>query len=198
MRKALLLFAAVLSGLILANGAIFAAVRNVQDNHTVTYNVIDSNGDHVSGQTVALKIQKVSNGYWYDFNDSTFKASGWTAKSTNLSEDSTEGFYYYLFNPPASEAGAEQYRFCVDNGSATYGDHQCETIDYQDLSSGGSSAAAIADAVWDEAISGHLSAGSTGEKLNNASSAGNPWDTDISSGYSGKAGAYLRTLYRQR
>lgn len=189
-------FATVLIGLILAHAAAYGSVRAVQDNHTVTYNVIDFNGDHVSGQTVALKIQKVSNGHWFDFNDSTFKASGWTSKSTNLSEDSTEGFYYYLFNPPASETTADQYRFCVDNASATYGDHQCEVVSYQEFS--GSSAAAIADAVWDEAISGHLSAGTTGEKLNNASAAGNPWDTDISSGYAGKAGAYLRTLYRQR
>lgn len=189
-------FATVLIGLILAHAAAYGSVRNVQDNHTVTYNVIDSNGDHVTGQTVALKIQKVSSGHWFDFNDSTFKGSGWTSKSTNLSEDSTEGFYYYLFNPPASESSADQYRFCVDNASVTYGDHQCEIVSYQEFS--GSSAAAIADAVWDEAISGHLSAGTTGEKLNNASAAGNPWDTDITSGYSGKAGEFLRTLYRQR
>jgi hypothetical protein len=56
------------------------------------------------------------------------------------------------------------------------------------------STTAIADAVWDEAIAGHTGAGSTGEALNNASSAGNPWATDISSGYTGQAGEVLRLI----
>jgi uncharacterized protein YjbJ (UPF0337 family) len=42
-------------------------------------------------------------------------------------------------------------------------------------SGSGASAADIADAVWDEAIAGHLTAGSTGDSLNNATAAGNPW-----------------------
>lgn len=168
----------------------FAGDRNIQDNNMVAYNVIDANGDHVSGQTVTLKIKKISNGYWFDFSDSTFKVSGWTSKSVNMSEDSTEGYYYYLFNPPASETAAEQYQFCVDNASGTYGDHQCEVISYQDF--------AGAAAVWDLPISGHTTSGTTGEKLNNASAAGNPWDTDISSGYTGKAGEWVRKLYRMR
>jgi hypothetical protein len=40
-------------------------------------------------------------------------------------------------------------------------------------------ASAIADAVWDEALSGHLSAGSTGTALNAAGSAGAPWSTSL-------------------
>jgi len=35
--------------------------------------------------------------------------------------------------------------------------------------------AIVADAVWDEAIAGHLGAGSTGAALNGAGAAGNPW-----------------------
>lgn len=41
----------------------------------------------------------------------------------------------------------------------------------------------IADQVWDEALAGHLSAGSTGEQLNNAASAGNPWASIIEGSY---------------
>jgi hypothetical protein len=49
--------------------------------------------------------------------------------------------------------------------------------------------AAIADAVWDEAISGHLSAGSTGNALNAAGSAGDPWTTTLPGAYgAGTAG----------
>ena len=36
---------------------------------------------------VTVGIHRVTDGYWYDFNDSTFKASGWTTKHKSLSED---------------------------------------------------------------------------------------------------------------
>jgi hypothetical protein len=50
-------------------------------------------------------------------------------------------------------------------------------------------AAGIADAVWDEAISGHLTAGSTGAALNAAGSAGDPWSTLLPGAYgAGTAG----------
>jgi len=47
----------------------------------------------------------------------------------------------------------------------------------------------IADAVWDEALSGHLSSGSTGNALNAAGSAGDPWATALPGAYgAGTAG----------
>jgi hypothetical protein len=53
-------------------------------------------------------------------------------------------------------------------------------------------AAAIADAVWDEAISGHLTAGTTGLALNSAGSAGDPWSTTIPASYAvGTAGRII-------
>lgn len=56
----------------------------------------------------------------------------------------------------------------------------------------GSFIGAIADGVWDEQIAGHLSAGSTGEKLNAASSAGDPWTTSLPGSYvAGQAGYIL-------
>lgn len=52
--------------------------------------------------------------------------------------------------------------------------------------------AEIADAVWDEAIAGHLSAGSTGLALNSAGSAGDPWSTALPGAYgAGTAGEIL-------
>lgn len=54
------------------------------------------------------------------------------------------------------------------------------------------SAATIADAVWDEAISGHLTAGSTGNALNAAGSAGDPWSTSLPGAYgAGTAGKII-------
>lgn len=53
-------------------------------------------------------------------------------------------------------------------------------------------AAENADAVWDEAISGHLTAGSTGNALNAAGSAGDPWSTSLPGSYgSGTAGKII-------
>ena len=57
------------------------------------------------------------------------------------------------------------------------------------------SAAVIADAVWDEILAGHLGAGTTGEALNNSGGSGNPWITDIATGYSGtQAGNVLNQV----
>lgn len=109
------------------------SARNIQDNHQVIYQIVDLGGNHVTGQTVTLQIKRMSDNFWFDFNDSTFKNAGWTNKTTNLSEDSTDGFYYYLFNPPASETGAEEYQFLVDNGDSTYGDHQSDQVAYQNI-----------------------------------------------------------------
>lgn len=55
--------------------------------------------------------------------------------------------------------------------------------------------AAIADAVWDELIAGHLAAGSTGAALNAAGAAGDPWGIALPGVYAdGTAGERLTTL----
>ena len=47
----------------------------------------------------------------------------------------------------------------------------------------------IVNGVWDEAIAGHLGAGTTGAKLNSAASAGDPWTTALPGAYdAGTAG----------
>ncbi len=54
------------------------------------------------------------------------------------------------------------------------------------------SVGAIAEAVWDEAISGHLGAGSTGAALNAAGGSGDPWATPLPGAYgSGTAGKII-------
>ena len=50
----------------------------------------------------------------------------------------------------------------------------------------------IANAVWDEAIASHLTAGTTGKSLNSASSAGDPWGTALPGAYgAGTAGKII-------
>ncbi len=56
-------------------------------------------------------------------------------------------------------------------------------------------AGAIADAVWDETIGDHLTAGSTGAALNAAGSAGDPWTTTLPGSYTGsQAGKILADI----
>lgn len=57
------------------------------------------------------------------------------------------------------------------------------------------SAATVAGAVWDEAIAGHLTAGTTGEKLNAAASAGDPWSTALPGAYSAGSAGFLVGTY---
>jgi hypothetical protein len=53
------------------------------------------------------------------------------------------------------------------------------------------SAAAIADAVWDELLSGHATVGSTGAALTAAGSSGDPWSTLLPGGYAAGTAGYL-------
>jgi hypothetical protein len=53
----------------------------------------------------------------------------------------------------------------------------------------------IADGIWDEATSGHTTAGTTGKALIDSGAAGNPWSTDLATGYSGtQAGNILNEV----
>ena len=59
---------------------------------------------------------------------------------------------------------------------------------------GAPTAAQIADAVWDEILSGHAVAGSTGEALSAAGASGDPWITALPGSYSaGQAGYIIGT-----
>ena len=50
---------------------------------------------------------------------------------------------------------------------------------------------AVVDGVWNEAIAGHLSAGSTGLALNSAGSAGDPWSTAVPGAYGAGSAGYI-------
>lgn len=60
---------------------------------------------------------------------------------------------------------------------------------------GAPAATEIADQVWDEPLAGHLAAGSTGEALNGAGAAGDPWTTVLPGAYgAGSAGNIIGNL----
>ena len=71
----------------------------------------------------------------------------------------------------------------------------CLKLDGTPFSSNTARMAAVADAVWDEAIAGHAGAGSTGEALAAAGSAGDPWSTALPGAYgAGTAGKLLSDI----
>ncbi len=170
------------------NTASFSEVRDIGDNYKLAYTVLDTDGNHVSGHSVSLKIQKMSNSQWYDFSDSSFKASGWTTLSTTLLEDTTGQFYYYNFDPPASETSAELYSFIINNSSTGYVDHQVVQVSYQNIGTSTfnnssdqvivvtnndktgyalstTNQDSIVDKVWDELQSTHTTTGTLGSYL---------------------------------
>src|SRR5690606_4976797 len=52
-------------------------------------------------------------------------------------------------------------------------------------------AGAVADAVWDEALSEHLDSGSTGAALNASGAAGDPWETTLPGAYGEDTAGYI-------
>lgn len=56
----------------------------------------------VLGQTsssVSIKIMRLSDGFWLDFNDSTFKNSGWTSDVASMTSDDNTVFTYIITVP---------------------------------------------------------------------------------------------------
>lgn len=78
----------------------------------------------------------------------------------------------------------------ADNGTSATFDRTTDSLEVLGAAAP-PSAASIADAVWDEALSGHLSAGSTGEALNAAGGAGDPWVTSLPGSYSAGQAGYI-------
>jgi len=129
MKKTLVEWAVIASLVLFLPVMTFA--RNIGDAFTAVYTCLNSSGSPVTGQSITLKIEKASNGDFFDFNDSTFKNGSWTNKSVTLSEDATEHKYFYLWTPPGTETSPEQYLFIYDNANTTYLDHQVKSVQYQ-------------------------------------------------------------------
>lgn len=86
--------------------------------------VSDSSGSPVSGLAdVLLEMYRKSDGKYFDFNDTTFKSSGWTTRQgamTELSAAYSPGVYYYDFNTTdhSSQFVEESYLMTVTSATA--------------------------------------------------------------------------------
>ena len=122
--------------------------------------------------------------------------AGWDAEVQSEVQDAIEANHLdhllAVTYDPASKPGAADALLNEvienDGGVARFTANALE----QAPSGTGASASAIADAVWDEVLADHLTAGSTGAGLNAAGSAGDPWATALPGAYgSGTAGKII-------
>lgn len=105
----------------------------------------------------------------------------------------------FAFNVTVGDiVAAALAKFFSTNSGTTYASAVSGSVVKEiasNASGGGSSPSTIAAAVWDEPIASHLTAGSTGNKLNSAASAGDPWTTTLPGSYTGsQAGAILPAI----
>lgn len=93
-------------------------------NHRVTVSVTDNQGKPVTGETVSLQIQRVSDDAVYDFSSSSFKFSGWTTRYKTMVYNPGGEYYTYTFSQDAARFSAGEYIMIVSDDSATYGFRQ--------------------------------------------------------------------------
>ena len=102
--------------------------------HVVTYNVTDSNGNHVAGETVRLTLSQPRNNTFFDFSDNMFKAIGSvTTLHRVMSENATGGFYYTTISIDSGTLVSSDIVCTVSNESAIYADNQSETVYFDRL-----------------------------------------------------------------
>lgn len=146
--------------------------------------IIDSNVDAIKAKTDNLPASPAAVGSAMTLAANAITAGSFENSSIQESAIDAGVFaeiaYQVWQEPKASHTTAD-----------TFGDY----LDTEVSGVGGGSAPTagqIADAVWDEAISGHLTAGSTGNALNAAGSAGDPWSTALPGAYgAGTAGKII-------
>lgn len=101
--------------------------------HRIAYTILDSNGKPVSGQTVKLAVERSKDGYFYDFNDSTFKTSGWTTRLATMAYDASGEHYFQVITIDNGGIISGDYACIISNDNATYSDHQCDVVEFDSL-----------------------------------------------------------------
>lgn len=123
----------LLALLLISTVAVASDYHQSDSTHRIAYVVTDFSGNPVTGQTVRVGIQRASDGYFYDFNDSTFKASGWTTRLSTLTYETTGEYYYKNITIDNGGIVSGDYVCIVSNDDATYGDQQAEVINFDNV-----------------------------------------------------------------
>lgn len=102
-------------------------------SHRVVYVITDTSGNPVSGQTVRLAVERSKDGLFLDFNDNTFKSSGWTTRLVTMNYDSAGEHYYRVISIDNGALISGDIVCIVSNDDATYGDMQAEVVSFDRL-----------------------------------------------------------------
>ena len=132
--KKILVLAAI--GLVLLANFVHASDFHANDEgHRLVYVVTDSSGNPVTGQTVRLAVQKSSDGSFLDFNDNSFKTSGWTTRLATLTYEPVGEYYYRVLSIDQAVRVSNDFACIISNDDATYGDQQVEVVSFSDIKS---------------------------------------------------------------
>ena len=128
MRLAFLLFS-----LFLTTFAFAGDYHQRTQSHKVVYVVADSSGNPVTGQTLRLQVQRVSDGLILDHSDNTFKSSGWTTRYATMNYDDKGEYYQRTISIDSARMISGDYVCIVSNDDATYGDQQTEVVNFDSV-----------------------------------------------------------------
>ena len=133
MKKAFIIFFYFLFSLKIASASVFL---NVDQDYAVRFYVLTEAGIHASGLDLYIEIEKTSDGKYFDFDDNTFKDSGWVQKKDSMIEDALNSVYKYFIEFPASERRSNDvYRVrisCEDSGYVFIRDYYLVRSDIRD------------------------------------------------------------------
>jgi hypothetical protein len=140
----------------------------------ITWKIISNTGTPITGGAAAtvLKLRRVLDGFLYDWNSNTFKASGWGAVSTTLAEvDAVNLAGVYAKTVTITSFDDGMYQAFADYTASTpnlFASIEISIIDgklaFEALDAG---IVAVPDTVWDELLTGatHNIATSAGRRL---------------------------------
>jgi len=119
---------------------------------TFNLNVLGQGGE--TGATVLVAIRRISDGFYLDWDDDTFKSSAWTTRQIAMTEvDATdsEGVYEHIWDSSLSVTALGKYS---QENKVTL------PVEFKSFTS---VAIAFEQSVWDELESEHVLSGSMGE-----------------------------------
>lgn len=140
--------------------------NRIQSNQSeeIRVTALDSNGDFLTGlgtvsgtNPVLIEIQRNSDGFYFDFNDLTFKNSGWTTRQEQMTEVNatySPGTYYYIFSTIAEDV--YYFRVTCDDASNSPWEGELkvgEFVDFIDVAISSRSSHS-ADDIWTSDVSG--------------------------------------------
>lgn len=126
-------FLLLLVGFLVIKVAYAGDYHQSDQSHRVVYVITDNNGNPVTGQTVRIAVQRVSDDAFLDFNDNIFKTSGWTTRLGTMNYNVAGEYYQRQISIDQATRVSNDYVCIISNDDATYGDQQVEVVHFDNL-----------------------------------------------------------------